>query len=73
MTKYVDFNWKVPVPQVRFLELEILHQHLNKTVKLQELLDGTSADKWIEEKDSADLELEAFFRLVVVVCKYLRK
>ena len=28
----------------------------------QELLDGTVADKWIEEKDSADLEHEATFR-----------
>lgn len=44
MTKYVDFTWKVPVPQ--------------------ELLDGTVADKWVEEKDSADLEHEAFFRSV---------
>ena len=29
-----------------------------------DLLDGTVADKWIEEKDSADLEHEAFFRSV---------
>ena len=32
-----------------------------------ELLDGTVADKWIEEKDSADLEHEAFFRSVGLV------
>ena len=30
----------------------------------KELLEGTLADKWIEEKDSADLEYEAFFRFV---------
>ena len=46
MTKYVDFTWKVPVPQ--------------------ELLAGTVADKWVEEKDSADLEHEAFFRSVSI-------
>ena len=44
MTKCVEFNWLVPVPQ--------------------ELLEGTTADKWVEEKDCADLELEAFFRFV---------
>ena len=46
MTKCVEFNWRVPVPQ--------------------ELLEGTTADKWVEEKDSADLEQEAFFRYVQV-------
>jgi len=29
----------------------------------QELLEGTTADKWVEEKDSADLEQEAIFRV----------
>ena len=33
----------------------------------KELLEGTLADKWIEEKDSADLEYEAFFRFVFYV------
>ena len=31
----------------------------------KELLEGTLADKWIEEKDSADLEYEAFFRFLM--------
>ena len=46
MTKCVEFNWRVPVPQ--------------------ELLEGTTADKWVEEKDSADLEQEAFFRFAII-------
>ena len=35
----------------------------NDAIIRQELLEGTHADKWIEEKDSVDLELDAFFRL----------
>ena len=35
----------------------------------QALLAGTTADKWVEEKDSADLELEAVFRSVQLILK----
>ena len=65
MTKYVDFNWKVPVPQVTSISIVVWWWKLNKLTSFcipKELLEGTLADKWIEEKDSADLEYEAFFR-----------
>ncbi|XP_035703869.1 1-phosphatidylinositol 4,5-bisphosphate phosphodiesterase isoform X2 [Folsomia candida] len=43
MTKYSEFNWRLPVPEL--------------------LLEGVQVDRWTEEKDAVEMEIECLVRV----------